>query len=259
MYILFEHLNMRAPMFAWVNVLNVVVVYIFVCIYLLTLTSVKFDSQSRTRWCLSTMILKMTVHSYTSMDEQASERMNGWTSERAKNDVWQITTTTTINELCSDERVNNPLNCIQYKRVFTVRIHTHTHAHTHKYFSREICQFSIRISLHARTWQTRASKQRNESARAHSLTCSLARSFHIPISYSHSPLGPLTLLLSSQEYSCFLYTHSFSRSFSCKKEILELVYSQNRTKQKHFTLIASCSYVYSAEASVCTCSLVSYS
>lgn len=75
-YILFEYLNMRAT--------DVCMSECFECrrcrVCMLTLTSVKFDSQSRTRWCLSTMILKMTVlvheHGRASerTDEQASAR-----------------------------------------------------------------------------------------------------------------------------------------------------------------------------------------
>lgn len=81
------------------------------------------------------------------------------------------------------------------------------------------------------------------------------------------PAPPLTLLLISLRFawhtiavrlSCFLYSLSLHltlalslHSLSCKKEILELVYSQNGAKQKHFTLIASCSFVMCTMYAVC--------
>lgn len=154
---------------------------------MLTLTSVKFDSQSRTRWCLSTLILNNDcTRTHERAGERASERVTErateWTDEQAS-----------ARKMTYDKYNNNNNNkwivlgwaCKQSVELCSTQTcvrcwHTHTRSHTdtNSLWVFEICQFWIRISLQARTWQTRASKQRNK--RAHILASRSAPSLSSP-------------------------------------------------------------------------------
>lgn len=98
-----------------------------------TLKAERVDAYQLWFWIMTVLVLT---------NERANERASEWLSEQPNErmnkralEKWRrtnTTTTTTTNELCSDERVNNPLNCVQHKRVFAVGIHTHTLAHRYK-------------------------------------------------------------------------------------------------------------------------------
>lgn len=215
--------------------------YMVFCMCMLTLTSVKFDSQSRTRWCLSTLILKMTVLVYSRMGERTSERTSEWASNRIEwmnkraREKWRMTNTTT-NALCSDERVNNPLNCIQHKRVLTAQQNTSMLTHTHTRTSSVWDMPILNSDFVTCTNMKNASEPAKEwvSARARSLTHSLASYscliFLLPPS---SPRFPSRIachaiavchsrifcsLSISRSLACFLVKRKCSNSFTHKTE-----------------------------------------
>lgn len=123
-YILFEYLNMRAPMFAWVNVLNVVVYnkYGCLCVCYVDFGQVRL-SKPNALMPINSDSENDCTRTHERANERASELPNERMNKRAR-EKWRMTTTT--NELCSDERVNNPLNCVRTQTC--VRSHTHTHS-----------------------------------------------------------------------------------------------------------------------------------
>lgn len=256
---------------------------------MLTLTSVKFDSQSRTRWCLSTLILNNDcTRTHERAGERASERVTErateWTDEQAS-----------ARKMTYDKYNNNNNNkwivlgwaCKQSVELCSTQTcvrcwHTHTHARTQiqtVFESLRYANFEFGFRYkHEHDKHERVSKGINALALTRSLASYSYLIFLLPALPLHSP--PRIALpcpawhTTAVCLSCSMYSTSLSlaRSLSCKKEITRarLLTEQMKTKTFHTYCVVFvrcvCERVYvyeeilcTVQASLCTCSLGSYS